>query len=121
MGCHCCALGTVDLLLHHTDAFVPAFVKRNAIGGAPVYAGDDSMTGEEMRLQYELYVPTGWERARRHKGIVALHKRPDAFATIAVSMVAQAVGKVATPTLVVLMPDVAPVRGGTAYIDVTEQ
>ena len=76
-------------------------------------------TGQVETLQYELYVPAGWQRTRRQKGSIQLAMTADAFATVAISMVAAVRGRVATPTLVVLPPQQPPVRGGTAWVAVS--
>ena len=77
--------------------------------------------GEEEALQYELCVARGWQRTRRQAGSVLVARKPDAFATVAISMCATTVGTVATPTLVVLPAQQPPVRAEPVLLQVAEQ
>jgi hypothetical protein len=73
-----------------------------------------------QQLQYEVLMPGGWQRGRKQKGIVKLGNAASAFATVAVSAVPLAPGRVATPTLIVLPPAQQPVRGGSVWMEVAE-
>lgn len=83
-------------------------------------SGCSRCAGEEEALQYELYVARGWQRMRRQAGSVFVARKPGAFATVAISMRATAVGTIATPTLVVLPAQQPPVRAEPVLLQVVE-
>jgi hypothetical protein len=76
--------------------------------------------GDTHTLQYEVLMPGGWQRGRKQKGTVKLSSAVSAFATVAVSAVPVAPGRVSTPTLIMLPQGMQSVRGGNVWIDVAE-
>jgi hypothetical protein len=69
-------------------------------------------------LQYELLIPSGWERTRKQRGTIKLASAADAFATIAVTLVPLIAEQVPTPTMVLLAQASVPIRCGMAWVEV---
>lgn len=76
--------------------------------------------GGPHTLQYEVLMPAGWQRGRKQKGMIKLGVASSAFATVAVSAVPTAAGRVTSPTLIVLPQGRQPVRGGSVWMHVEE-